>query len=175
MREDGRPGEGLVGTVVAGDMEGLGYRNMRGRHPRGTDEVALGVSTASREGKDVGDEVVIHLLGRPLRLRVMGVYQTLNNGGNGFRVRLEAVRRANPLYSPIQYGVVLVDGVEPETFIEEIEARYGEAVDAKPGDFFIREIMDTVTAGMRVSNGFLTLIFLAAASVFIFNSTIHPT
>ena len=45
----------------------------------------------------------------------------MNNGGNGFRVRLTAVRRANPLYSPIQYGVVLVDGFDPEEFIEKIE------------------------------------------------------
>lgn len=171
LRADGRPGPRLAGTVVAGDMAGLGYRNLKGRNPEGDDEVSLAVNTARREGKDVGDEVVLHLLGRVMRLRVTGVYQTLNNGGTGFRVRLAAVRRADPLYAPIQYGLVLANGVEPEAFIEEIEAEYGEAVDAKPGDYFVREIMDTVMAGMRVSNGFLTLIFLSAASVFIFNST----
>jgi putative ABC transport system permease protein len=172
LEDEGEPGADLTGTVVAGDMEGLGFRNMRGRHPEGADEVALAVNTAIREEKDLGDEVVLHMLGQRLRLRVTGVYQTLNNGGTGFRVRLAAVRRANPLYSPVQYGVVLAEGADADTFIERVEGEYGEALDAKPGDFFVREIMDTVTAGMRVSNGFLSLVFLAAASVFIFNSTL---
>ncbi|MDX1382706.1 MAG: FtsX-like permease family protein, partial [Thermoanaerobaculia bacterium] len=172
LREDGRPGQDLTGTALDGDVEGVGYRNLRGRHPEADDEVSLAVNTARNEGRDVGDEVRIHVLGRPLRLRVTGVYQTLNNGGTGFRIRLEALRRANPLYAPVQDGVVLAEGTDPEAFMTAVEGRYGEALDAKPGDFFVREIMDTVTAGMRVSNGFLALVFLAAASVFIFNSTV---
>ncbi len=172
LRDDGRPGDNISGTVVAGDMEEIGYRNLRGRHPEGAAEVSIGVTTASREGKDVGDTIRIHLLGRVLPLTVTGVYQTLNNGGNGVRIRLDAVRSANPLYEPIQYGILLVEGVDPDEFSSQLEQEYGEAVDAKPGDYFVGEIMDTVTTGMRVSNGFLTVIFLAAASVFIFNATL---
>ena len=40
-----------------------------------------------------------------------------------------------------------------------------------PGDYFIRNIMDTVVTGLRFSNGFLAGIFLLAASFFIFNTT----
>ena len=69
-------------------------------------------------------------------------------------------------------GLVLREGVDPDEFIAALETEYGEAVDGRAGDYFVRDMMDSVAAGMRMTNGFLVLIFLLASSVFIFNSTL---
>jgi putative ABC transport system permease protein len=164
--------QALNGTLIDGDIDGLGFLNLRGRNPVGADEISLAIRTAQRNGKDVGDTFELFLLGQELRFVVTGVYQSINNTGEGFRVRLEAARRASPLYAPSQYGLVLREGVDRAGFIAGLEGEYGETVDAQTGDYFIRGMMDTIMGGMRLTNGFLAAIFLLAASVFIFNSTL---
>jgi putative ABC transport system permease protein len=171
LPETGQP-EALPATVVAGDMEGLRYQNLRGRNPEGPGEVSLAVVSAARFQKDVGDAIELQIMGQRLQLRVSGVYQTINNMGNGARIRLEAVQTANPLWTPEQYGLVLADGVDPEAFIADLEGEYGEAVDAQPGDFFVRDQLTGILSGMRLANGFLAIVFLVAAAVFIFNTTL---
>jgi putative ABC transport system permease protein len=162
----------LTGMLIDGDIDGLGFLNLRGRNPRAADEISLAVNTARSHGKDVGDRVELYLMGRKLELSVTGVYQSINNGGEGFRVRLEATRIASPLHAPTQYGLILREGVDPDEFIAALETEYGEAVDGRAGDYFVRDMMDAVGTGMRMTNGFLVLIFLLASSVFIFNSTL---
>lgn len=162
----------VAGTVIDGDMEGLQYRNLRGRNPSGPREISLAIRSAEELGRDVGDRVDVHLLGATISYEVVGVYQSINNTGHGFRVRLEGVRLASPLWAPAEYAVALEPGVDPAQFIAALEAEYGEAVDAKPGDFFIRDQLATIMAGLRMTNGFLAVVFLLAASVFIFNTTL---
>jgi len=169
--ETGRA-ESVPATVVDGDMEGLQYQNLRGRNPEGGGEVSLAVVTAGKFGKDVGDLMEIHLMGQRLMLEVVGVFQSLNNTGNGFRIRLEAVKTANPLWDPTEYGVALAEGVDAEGFITDLEGQYGEAVDGQLGDFFIRDQLTGILSGMRAANGFLAVVFLLAAAVFIFNTTL---
>jgi putative ABC transport system permease protein len=162
----------LTGVLIDGDIDGLGFLNLRGRNPHAADEISLAVNTARGYGKDVGDRVDLYLLGRRLGFSVTGVYQSTNNGGEGFRVRLEAIRMASPFHSPTQYGLVLREGVDPDEFIAALETEYGEAIDGRPGDYFVRDTMAAVATGMRMTNGFLVLIFLLASSVFVFNSTL---
>ena len=46
-------------------------------------------------------------MGARIDFEVVGVYQSINNTGEGFRIRLEAVRLANPLWMPVEYGLKL--------------------------------------------------------------------
>ena len=162
----------VYGMVVDGDMEGLGFRNLRGRNPTGPGEVSLGIRTAEELGIDVGSTVTVHVLGAPLALSVVGVYQSINNTGHGFRIRIEAARQASPLWAPSEYSVALAPGANVQGFISALEAEYGEAVDAKPGDYFIRDQLVQIMSGLRMTNGFLALVFLIAAAVFIVNTTL---
>lgn len=162
----------LFGTVVDGDMDGVGFENIRGRNPRGAHEISLAVRTAESFGKDVGSRVTLLVSGTRLEFEVVGVYQSLNNTGEGFRIRLEAVRLVNPLWMPVEYGLVLADGIDPARFIAALEAEYGEAVDAKAGDYFVRDQLEAATVGLRMANSFLAVVFLLAAGVFIVNTTL---
>jgi putative ABC transport system permease protein len=173
VREPGSDrAQSISGWLVDGDMDGLRYLNMRGRNPETPFEVSIGANTARSLGKDVGDTLGIYLAGRRLDFAITGVFQTMNNGGQGFRIRLAALRLVDPFAAPSTYGVVLEPGVDPEQFIASVESEYGEAVDGQPGDYFIRDMLDSATSGMRVGNAFLAGVFLIAAAVFIFNATL---
>ena len=162
----------VYGMVIDGDMEGLGFSNLRGRNPTGSGEMSIGIRTAEELGIDIGNTVTVQLLGAPIVLKVVGVYQSINNTGHGFRIRLAAAHQANPLWSPSEYSVALAPGANAEQFIAGLEAEYGEAVDAKPGDFFIHDQLAQIMSGLRMTNGFLALVFLIAAAVFIVNTTL---
>jgi putative ABC transport system permease protein len=168
----GLAGRPLLGNVVDGDMNGLGYLNLRGRNPAGASEIALGVRTAETAGRHLGDRVEMIVMGARLSFTVVGIFQSLNNTGDGFRIRLAAVHLANPLWTPVEYGLVLADSVPPERVMADLEAEYGEAVDAKPADYFLHDQLASVISGQRMANGFLAVIFLAAAAVFIVNTTL---
>ena len=172
LRPEQGPAQDITGTVFSGEVDALKIRHLEGRSPQTADEVTIGVNTARQFGLGIGDTVHLFFSGYELDLQVVGLFQTLNNGGTGFRILLDALRRAEPFYEPTQYGLILREGVDPDAFIDALEGEYGEAVDGQPGDLFIRRIMSTVLTGMRISNGFLTGVFLIAASVLIFNATL---
>lgn len=172
VRGGGRSNLKLLGTVLAGDPYSLGLRNEQGRNPSGEGEISIGITTARRENIEVGQRLELLVFGRKIEATVTGIFQSLNNGGTGFRIPLQVVQKSNPLYEPVQYGLALVPGVDAEHFMESIEAEFGEAVDAQPGDFSIGSILDGIIRSMRISNTFLSVVLLAASCTFIFNSTL---
>jgi putative ABC transport system permease protein len=87
-------------------------------------------------------------------------------------MRIDAAHQANPLWYPSEYSVALTPGTDRDGFIAALEADFGEAVDAKPGDYFIRDQLVQIIMGLRLTNGFLSLVFLLAAAVFITNTTL---
>ena len=91
---------GRPGCLVAGDIDALGFRNLEGRNPKSADEVSIGVNTAREFGLGIGDTYGLYVGGERLDLQIVGLFQTLNNGGTGFRIGLDAVRRANPMHEP---------------------------------------------------------------------------
>ena len=173
IKSDGELGtRTLIGTIISGDPDGVGFLNIRGRNPHTADEVSLAVNTARDYAKDVGDEVTLYLSGQAVTFRVVGVFQSVNNGGTGFRFRLKALQSVSPLATPNQYTVMLNEGVDATQFISSLEAKWGEAVDAQPGNEFIKSMMESIMVGMKLTNGFLAFIFLTASAVVIFNSTL---
>ena len=88
---DNVPSRVIQGTVYSGDMELLGVVNVKGRNPRADSEIAIAVGTVRETGKSVGDEFELNLEGHALRFTVVGVYQSIQNLGQGFRVQAAAV------------------------------------------------------------------------------------
>ncbi|HJN53432.1 MAG TPA: FtsX-like permease family protein [Pseudomonadales bacterium] len=172
MLDDGSGTEKLSGTLIDGDVEGADFRIMAGRNPVSPNETALAVNSAKTYSKEVGDSIRFYLNGHEQSLEVVGIYQSINNGGQGFRLLLDTLRAANPLAAPIQYTIVLADNVDPQQFMTDLEAKYGEAVDAQLANHFIKDQMTAIMKAMRMTNGFLAIIFLSASAIVIFNSTL---
>jgi len=69
---DGSAARQLSGHVVDGDLDALGFLNLRGRHPERAGEVSLGITTAEDYGVGIGDSIDLTVLGQTLTFEVTG-------------------------------------------------------------------------------------------------------
>jgi putative ABC transport system permease protein len=166
---DGRfPSRLIQGFAYQGDMDQLGVVNVTGRNPRTDSEVSIAVGTARDCCKTVGDTFEMGIEGRTLPFTVVGVYQTLNNLGQGFRVQASGVWRADPLFEPAIYGVRLADASEAESFMRDVEHQFGEAARTeRVSNIQIASVTDTMSAALAAVSG----LFLLMALVFVVEST----
>ena len=106
-----------------------------------------------------------------MRLTVVGVYQSAQNLGQGFRIQSAALRAIDPLYQPTMYAVMLAPGVDRDAFIQRLEARYGEALDAQPGEAFVAPAIANIVGSIGLALGPVVLVFALVCAVAIYNST----
>jgi putative ABC transport system permease protein len=165
---DGRfPSRLIQGYAYRGDMDQLGVVNVSGRNPRNDSEVSIAVGTARDCRKTVGDSFELGIEGRTLPFTVVGIYQTLDNLGQGFRVQASGIWRADPLFEPASYGVRLVDASQAESFIRDVERQFGEAARAqRTSNLQIASVTDSMSAALAAVSG----LFLLMALVFVVES-----
>jgi putative ABC transport system permease protein len=157
----------ILGFVYSGDMELLGVANVKGRNPRTDSEIAIAVGTARETGKSIGDEFELNVEGHTLRFTVVGVYQSIQNLGQGFRVQASAVWRADPLFEPTVYGVHLQNASQADEFIRDVERQFGEAARAKR--LTVSELA-LVTDNMSLALSVVSGLFLLMSLVFVVES-----
>jgi len=167
----GQPVRQLLGTAVDGDFAAAGYAILAGRNPQRPDEVALASNTAAAIQAAVGAPLELFLHGTPVRLTVVGVYQSAQNLGQGFRIQSAALRAIDPLYQPTMYAVMLAPDVDRDAFIQRLEARYGEALDAQPGEAFVAPAIANIVGSIGLALGLVVLVFALVCAVAIYNST----
>jgi putative ABC transport system permease protein len=161
------PSRMIQGSVYSGDMEPLGVVNVKGRNPRTDSEIAIAVGTARETGKSVGDDFELNVEGHTLRFTVVGVYQSIQNLGQGFRMQASAVWRADPLFEPTAYGVHLHNPAQADEFIRDVERQFGEAARAKR--ITISEL-SLVTDNMSLALTVVSGLFLLMSLVFVVES-----
>ncbi|HET6325451.1 MAG TPA: ABC transporter permease [Planctomycetaceae bacterium] len=164
---DNVPSRMIQGSAYSGDMELLGVVNVQGRNPRTDSEIALAVGTARETGKSVGDEFELNVEGHTLRFTVVGVYQSIQNLGQGYRVQASAVWRADPLFESTVYGVHLQHASQADEFIRDVERHFGEAARARR--IKISEL-SLVTDNMSLALSVVSGLFLLMSLVFVVES-----
>jgi putative ABC transport system permease protein len=164
---DNVPSRMIQGAVYSGDMELLGVVNVKGRNPLTDSEIAIAVGTARETGKSVGDQFELNVEGHSLRFTVVGVYQSLQNLGQGFRLQAAAVWRADPLFEPTVYGVHLKDASQADEFMRDVECQFGEAATARR--VTISEL-SVVTDNMSLALSVVSGLFLLMSLVFVVES-----
>ena len=109
-------------------MESAGILNLEGRHPVSVNEISLAWGTKTRLGANVGDEFLLILEGISNKYKITGFYQSVNNMGEGFRLRGEALELLNPTIKPMSFLVVLKDGVDKTNFINKYKKEYSSSI-----------------------------------------------
>jgi putative ABC transport system permease protein len=162
----------IVGSWYEGDQSRLGLRLVRGAHPNSPREIAIATGTSRKFGIDVGDEMTLFIEGQRATYAVSGVFQTMNNLGQGFRLTKEAVLELNPLLKPAHFYLRIDPAVQsPSSFADYLESRYGEAaaVTLVSEDF---AIIGTVIAMVQGFILIVGLVFAVVLSALAFNNTI---
>jgi putative ABC transport system permease protein len=98
---------------------------------------------------------------------VVGVYQSVQNLGQGFRVQASAVWRADPLFEPAVYGVHLHNPAQSDEFIRDVERQFGEAARARR--ISISELA-LVTDNMSLALSVVSGLFFLMSLVFVVES-----
>lgn len=169
---DGRPARALLGVAALGSYEAAGYQTLEGHSPANDGEVALALNTALDYRAKVGDRFDLVLRGQRVPFTVSGIYQSISNLGQGFRIRTGALQAVDPLHQPSQYAVVLEPGVERGAFVRALQADYGEAIQAEAGDRFLAGPIGAIASAMSAAFAFAVALFLLATCAFVGSTTV---
>jgi putative ABC transport system permease protein len=168
---DGKNPGILVGEVYDGDMETFGISNIRGRNPVASDEIALAVNTARLAKTDTNGTFDLFMDGRRVRFNVSGIYRSVNNMGQGFRMRAESVRQIDPLYETGTTLVLLQKGFKKTDWILQVNRKLGESVRVEEANLLFMRTFRMIIGGMSSVLDALALLFCFVLWISVFNAT----
>jgi len=164
--------QNVVAFVYRGDMDSIGILNLEGKSPTRENEVSLSVLSAQKYSKTVGDMVELYIEGQKSSYLVTGIYQSLNNGGRGFRLQENAVRAVNPDFSAGNISIKLKPGVDPATFVSEMRLNLQPNLNIRTAQESGELNLSGVTENMALLAALLSGIFMVVAFIITFNATL---
>lgn len=126
----------------------------RGRFPKYDNEIAIGAKYADEEGLTIGSEIEITANGRNEKYLICGFTQISNNLGRDCLLTRQGYARLDTLANA-SYYLNLADGVDIDTFNEEIKERFAGKIDA------VINIKTTVESASKVYISLMTIIVIA--------------
>jgi putative ABC transport system permease protein len=158
-----------LGFVYGGNWDDIGLMNIEGHNPVDKNEITISYLTAKKYNKSIGDTIIVYIAGIEKNMRVTGIYQSLNAGGWGFRVKAETVYEMDPNYDLPRYLVKLNDSKDTESFIESFNHTHGQYFNARSvkesGEINIDQIVSTM--GLVALT--LSFIFTIISTIIVFN------
>jgi len=156
--------------VYEGDMNKIGILNIEGKNPIGANEISLCINTSRKTKKSIGDYIEVSVKGQKKTFFVTGIYQSLNNGGDGLRISKEGIKDLNIDYQSGYYSVTLKKGEDKKTFIKDIKTQYGNKVDAKESKDAVGSIYDVIGKDISAPLIFVATTFVIVCLITIFNT-----
>lgn len=153
-----------------GSLEGS-YEVLEGREPKAGDEIMITDLTAKEMGVMVGDTITYQYPDKTQKFIITGIYQSMMNMGNGFRVSRTAKLDENYIsgFPCIQVEAVDLESKEAYYRIKEIFPNYVvrtalEFVDSMTGDISktIQMVMYLLTTVVLTINGLITALMMKA-------------
>ncbi|TYQ15843.1 UNVERIFIED_CONTAM: ABC-type lipoprotein release transport system permease subunit [Acetivibrio alkalicellulosi] len=166
------PSMNIIGVAYEGDMSSINLINLEGINPQNQDEISIATNTAKKYNKKIGDDFELFIEGKKIIFKVTGIYQSMSNLGQGYRIQTSAVKNVNPLFEPSSYAVLLNNPKDSERFIYHYENLFGEAVELSLTTEFFGEMFDEVTMSMGAALAFIAVIFVIVLIAIIINSTL---
>jgi len=161
----------IEGTVFGDDPEIVGLTSLLGRHPVFEDEISLGIVSSNKLDKTVGDTLALFMEGQLIPFIIVGTYQSINELGEGFRIRAEGITEHNPLFKLGGYNIILERGVDKLAFRTNLEQMYGDTYKIRESNQMEETLVD-VLKGLKDVIFLISLLFLSVLVVTVFNDTI---
>lgn len=133
-----------------------------GRYPVHDNEIALSGHLSKLLDKHIGDSVTAKSGEKQAEFIVTGLTQGSSMGGYNASLTLGGIKKINPDFRQQALQIYLNEGVKSASFIEEIEALYGE--------FFVRTVdMDKeLIQGMSIYTSIVSKVGVAMLAITIF-------
>ena len=120
------PAKQISGFGYEGDMESIGMLNINGKSPKEKNEVSIAINTSRRLKKTVGDYIDITIAGKRKTYLITGVYQSMINEAEGYRVQKAAVIDLDPAFDTKVYAIEFKDEAYSNEFIKELTNKYND-------------------------------------------------
>jgi len=161
----------LVGIIYDDDMEKVGLRTIKGRHPVFENEISLGIVSSQNTGKVIGDTLELFMEGQLVPYSIVGIYQSLNNLSEGFYMRIEGIQEINPLYKLRNYQIKLKRGEDKISFKSDLDKTYGSAYSI---EYSVDDLgrLKGILSGIQDVTKLISLIFICVLFVTVYNDTV---
>lgn len=161
----------IMGTIFDGDMDVFGFTNIEGRNPKEASEISIGVNTAKKYNLSIGDSIKLVLFDKEVEYVVCGIYQSIADMGNGYRMRIEAIRKADENFNCSQYVLQLNDNSDKaiESFIQKYETTEGITISVMKEN--IIKNMGSVISGVSLGVAMMSIMFTVILLIILYNIT----
>ena len=161
----------IAAFVFDDDLDKLGLSVLEGRHPVFEDEISLGYTSSVKLNKTVGDSLTVFMEGQLVSFIITGTHQTIDDLGEGFRIRLEGIQEYNPLFKLNRYNIFLEEGEDIAAYKEEFIKTYGSSY--KVSDTAqMEDVLSGILVSLKDVIFLVSLLFLAVLFVTVFNDTV---
>ncbi|WP_068776270.1 FtsX-like permease family protein [Paenibacillus sp. FJAT-26967] len=168
-----KPGEdslSVIMSVVEGKYDDIGVVNLEGRNPAGPNEIAVGVNVARTLNKSIGDSLDVYIQGEKTTLTLTGIYQAIANMSYSARVPVEAVRSIQPDFDAMDaYFINLQPGTSPDSFVHEVEGKFGSAVWAATHESLVKQVFSQAVAVLVLPMTIMGLLFVIVTLVIVYS------
>lgn len=128
---------------------------IEGRHPKFDNEISISLKVSAKLDKGVGDTVDLEFGGKTRQMLITGMTQYMNNMGEATYVTTAGIHQVMPDFKPSSIYVYL-DGSDNDSFIQEVMAKHGDAID---------DVMDIDELIESQSQSYISALFLVMALI----------
>jgi putative ABC transport system permease protein len=154
---------------LSNDYDAFGFATLTGRNPRAADEIVLGLNLAKEADKQIGDRVTITILGEQYTFTVTGIYQSISNASNTFRIMTDAV--SAPGATPDNYFINTQQPEDVDALVNEINAQFGDIVTAMPEVVLLSSVFEQAAMMLLIPMSVLALLFVGVTFLIIYSIT----
>ena len=162
----------IMGTVFDGDMDAFAFTNIEGNNPKTASEISVGVNTAKKYNLSIGDQFKLILFEKEIEYTVCGIYQSISDMGNGYRMRSEAIRRADEKFDCHQYAIQLNDNSDINVESFKLDYSTNPNISFSITKENISKNMGSVISGVSLGVAMMSIMFTIILLIILYNITV---
>ncbi|MCK5129059.1 MAG: ABC transporter permease [Clostridiales bacterium] len=158
--------------AIMGDYDEHNLAVIEGHNPKTDNEIAITQITSDQIEKGIGDIITVSINGAENSFVVCGIYQSVNNMGNGIRLKYSAMYLYDPTIKQNWYHVVYDEGVDIEKEKAEVESLMGVSVTILKPKEFLDSIAGPIMTGGLMATLALSFITMIVCAITLYNFSI---
>jgi len=117
-----------INTQISDDFNKMEYINVyEGKCPEYENEIVITGVLAENLNKKIGDTVTVRSGGYSAKYIITGFMQTTSNFGKTSLISIDGIKHIMPGYSKRIINVYLNEGVDEQSFIKEVNKKFGKS------------------------------------------------
>ncbi|GAB2025337.1 hypothetical protein OfM1_14080 [Lactovum odontotermitis] len=152
-------------TVISGNLNTIGQPNLQGRNPGKNGEISLALGSSKLYHKNLGDNISIIINGRERKFTIVGIYQTIDYAGKGFRINRDDILKDDYSFKESSFYVKVKNKTDLGEFKNVIQEKYGNSADITNMQVLIDDEISQAVSGAKLAGIFLSVTMIVVSLV----------